>query len=462
MIRDQVPTTAPPRHAGLLTALVLAVAGYQINATMLAPALPDVIERLHTTSGPAGLAQTLFFLFAAIGQVIIARLSDYLGRRRMLLVTLAVLLVGEAVCVLAPTIEVFIVGRMLQGISAAAFTLAYLILNENLPPQRFGRSLGIVTAVNGGIAGVDAIIGGTVADTVGFRGIFLISLAVTVVGTAAVLWAVPASPGSGTGSMDWKGAALLGLGLTGVLLALNEGGSWGWTAAPTLALLLGGLAALALFAVVARGNPDAIIDLSALASRRVWPLLLTTICTLSGVFGMLNFTIPLLTQTPGEGYGLSATTSALLFLTPASALGVLAAPLAGHFGPRFGWHRSVLVGCAGTAAAFVPLVLFPQSQWIAFAALAVLGITYTGYSLTALTGLAVQNAPADKPGSLPGLNGACFGIGASLGIAVASSAVTAVSGGAPTAGAFHAALWTSAAFVAAALLTSLLITTTRR
>ncbi|GAA2342006.1 MFS transporter [Saccharopolyspora halophila] len=459
-VGDPSPASAPPvRSTALLTALVLAVAGYQINATMLAPALPNVIDSLETTSGAGGLAQTLFFLFSAIGQVTLARLSDHVGRRRMLQVTLVIALVGELICVLAPNIELFIIGRSLQGVSAATFTLAYLTLHESLSPQKFGRSLGIITAVNGGIAGVDTIIGGSVADSVGFRGIFLITALITVIALVAVQFWVPAG-GTSAGRMDWTGAALLGVGLTGILLALNEGSSWGWSSVPTLALLVGGVLALALFAVAQRRDRNAIIDTSVLASRAGWPLLLTTIFTLAGVFGMLNFTIPLLTQNSGAGYGLSATMSALLYLTPASALGVIAAPLVGHFGPRIGWHRSVLIGAVGTAAALVPLVLAPQSPAITFVALAALGITYTGYMLTALTGLAVALAPEDKPGSLPGLNGACFGIGASLGIAVAASAVTAASGGGPpTASAFHAALWTAGGFVALALVTALLIKT---
>lgn len=457
-VHDRSTAAAPPvRHGALLTALVLAVAGYQINATMLAPALPDVIERLGTTNALGGLSQTLFFLFAAIGQVTLARLSDHLGRRRILLLTLGVLIVGEIVCVLAPNIEVFILGRLLQGTSAAAFTLANLILHEVFSPRQFGRALGVITAVNGGIAGVDTIIGGSVADTVGFRGIFLITLALTIVALGMVHFAVPETGKTG-GRMDWKGASLLGIGLTGVLLALNEGGTWGWTAPATLVLLLGGLLALALFGFVARRSDNAIIDTSTLASRRVWPLLLSTTFTLAGVFGMLNFTMPLLTQDSGAGYGMSATTSALLFLAPASALGLLAGPIAGHFGPRIGWRRSVLIGSTGTLLAFIPLVLFVESPWIVGGALAVLGMTYTGYSLTALNGLSVENAPADKPGSLPGLNGACFGIGASLGIAVAASLVSAITQGGPTTpAAFQAALWSSAGFVALALVSSLLI-----
>ncbi|WP_026152406.1 MFS transporter [Actinopolyspora halophila] len=458
-LRDPSPSTvSSARHAGLLSALVLAVAGYQINATMLAPALPDVIERLDTTSGSAGLAQTLFFLFAAIGQVTIARLSDHVGRQRMLLATLGALIAGEAVCALAPNIGIFVIGRMLQGVSSGTFSLAYLILHESLPPRRFGRALGIVTAVNGGIAGIDAVLGGMVADTVGFRGIFLASLVLTAGATAAVFVWVPSTGVPSTGKMDWKGALLLGLGLTGILLALNEGSDWGWGSPGTLVLLLGGLSALALFFRAEGKTRGALIDTATLTSRRVWPLLLTTVFTLAGVFGMLNFTIPLLTQSPEGGYEVSATLSALLFLTPASALGIVAAPIAGHFAPRIGWRRSVLIGLLGTVVAFLPLVLAPRVPWVLFTALATLGITYTGYSLTALTGLAVESAPPDKPGSLPGINGACFGIGSSLGIAAVSSVVTGVTtDGAPTFDALHTALWVSAGFVLLALVTALLI-----
>ncbi|MEU6705509.1 hypothetical protein [Streptomyces wuyuanensis] len=66
--------------------MVLAVLGYQVNATMPSPALPDVIERLGTTTAAAGLSQTLSFLMAAIGQVTLARLSDRRGALALLAV----------------------------------------------------------------------------------------------------------------------------------------------------------------------------------------------------------------------------------------------------------------------------------------------------------------------------------------------------------------------------------------
>lgn len=248
----------------------MAVLGYQINATMLSPALPDVIERLGTTTGAAGLSQTLFFLMAAIGQVTLARLSDQRGRKPMMLVCASVLIAGNLLCVFAPNIEVFIAGRVLQGVSAAMFTLAFLTLNQMLTPAGFGKAAGIITAVNGGLAGVDAVAGGQIADTIGFRGIFVCSTVIAVLGLLGIRRHVPdLPPTTDPGArFDARGITALALGLTGVLVGLAQGATWGWTSPLTLGFLLGGLAALGFFVVSQRTAPNPVIDLDVLASRR--------------------------------------------------------------------------------------------------------------------------------------------------------------------------------------------------
>ncbi|KUH40493.1 MFS transporter [Streptomyces kanasensis] len=444
----------------MLLAMVLAVLGYQINATMLSPALPDVIERLGTTTAAAGLSQTLFFLMAAIGQVTLARLSDQRGRKPMMLVCAAVLIVGNVLCVVAPNIEVFIAGRILQGVSAAMFTLAFLTLNQLLTPAGFGKAAGIITAVNGGLAGVDAIAGGQIADTIGFRGIFVCSTLIAVAGLIGVRRYVPdVPPTTEPGArFDARGITALALGLTGILVGLAQGAAWGWTSALTLAFLIGGLASLAFFVLSQKTAPNPVIDLDVLASRRAWPLLLTTICTLGGAFGAIALTIPLFSQDARVGLGLTAVTSAILFLTPIQLIGVVSAPLTGRLGPRIGWRKIVVTGAVANFAIFLVATLFLHNEWILVAALAALGVTYGGFMLTGLNGLAVTTAPADKPGSLSGLNGACFGIGASLGIALASAMITAGSdaGGVTEAG-YQNAMYTALALLAVGVVTSLLI-----
>ncbi|MFJ3582623.1 MFS transporter [Streptomyces sp. NPDC090127] len=443
----------------MLLAMVLAVLGYQINATMLSPALPDVIERLGTTTAAAGLSQTLFFLMAAIGQVTLARLSDQRGRKPMMIVCAVVLIVGNLLCVVAPNIEIFIAGRILQGISAAMFTLAFLTLNQLLTPAGFGKAAGVITAVNGGLAGVDAIAGGQIADTIGFRGIFVCSTVIAVAGLIGVRKYVPDVPPTATdGRFDSRGIAALALGLTGILVGLAQGAAWGWTSVLTLGFLLGGLASLVFFVVSQKSAANPVIDLDVLASRRAWPLLLTTVCTLGGAFGAIALTIPLFSQDARVGLGLTAVAAAVLFLTPIQLIGVVSAPLTGRLGPRIGWRKIVVTGAIANFAIFLLATFFLHNEWILVAALAALGITYGGFMLTGLNGLAVTTAPKDKPGSLSGLNGACFGIGASLGIALASAMITAGSDAAgPTEAGYQHAMYAALALLGVGVLTALLI-----
>lgn len=475
--RERARTAPPATPRFMLPALVLAVLGYQINATMVSPALPDIADRLETTSGLVGLSQTLFFLFAAVGQVTLARLSDYRGRKPIMMLCGALLIVGNLACAFAPDITVYIAGRMAQGVSAATFSLAFLTLNDVLTPAKFGRAIGIISATNGGFAGVDAIAGGWLTDTVGFRSIFVGGLVLSLVGTFAVARSVPAVPPKAVGRMDWLGATLLGLGLTGLLVGLAQGSGWGWTSPATLGSVLGGLAALTAFVLVQRGratgsagangdgNGDgavvdttAVIDIRLLASRRAWPLLLTVTLTLAGAFGALALTVPLFTQDSHAGYDLSATLSALLYATPAAAIGIVGAPLAGYLGPRIGWRRIALIGSAGSLLAFAVAVAFMNNPWVLSAALAVLGLTYNGISITALNGLAVTSAPKDQQGALTGLTGACFGIGASIGTALASGLITAATtGGATGADIYAGALYASLALLVLAMAAALAI-----
>ena len=444
----------------MLLAMVLAVLGYQINATMLSPALPDVIERLGTTTAAAGLSQTLFFLMAAIGQVTIARLSDQRGRKPMMIVCAIVLIFGNLLCVFAPNIEIFIAGRILQGISAAMFTLAFLTLNQLLTPAGFGKAAGIITAVNGGLAGVDAIAGGQIADTIGFRGIFVCSTLIAVAGLIGVRKYVPDTAPTTTADarFDSRGIAALALGLTGILVGLAQGTAWGWTSPLTVGFLLGGLASLIFFVVSQKSAPNPVIDIEVLASRRAWPLLLTTVCTLGGAFGAIALTIPLFSQDARVGLGLSAVTAAVLFLTPIQLIGVISAPLTGRLGPKIGWRRIVVTGAVANFAIFLLATLFLSNEWILIASLAALGVTYGGFMLTGLNGLAVTTAPKDKPGSLSGLNGACFGIGASLGIALASAMITAGSdAGGPTQAGYQHAMYTALALLGTGVVTAFLI-----
>lgn len=451
---DASPEQKAPRASILITTLLLGVLSFQLNASMVTPALPQIGADFDADSAAVAQVQSMFFLAGAISGPIMGRWSDFLGRRKALLLVLGVMAVGTLLCLFAPTLPLLIVGRFLQGVSSAIFALAYIVLRENLDARMFGTSVGILAAVNGGVAGFDGYVGGLMTEAFGFRSIFLVVLGLTAVASLCIVAVVPAGrpASSSDGRMDWWGAAFLSVFLVSLSYFVTTGSASGWGSVRTVLLGVATVVAFVCFYVLEKRRKSPLIAVHHLRSRNVWTVIATTVLTLTGIFAIMNFTVVLLSQDPANGFGFSASISALLFLTPAALIGVFAAPLAGWLTSRTGWIKTLRIGTAMSLACAIAAALFVDNQWAVLTAVAALGIFYNGFFLTAINGLSVLLSPKDAPGSLPGLNGASFGTGASLGVAL-----VAPFAGLATQGGYAVALWISVAVTAAAFLVSLLV-----
>lgn len=101
-----------PRATVLIVTLLLGVLSFQLNASMVTPALPRIGADFDADAAAVGQVQSMFFLAGAIAGPIMGRWSDFLGRRRALLLVLAVMAAGTVLCLLAPTLPVLIIGRL--------------------------------------------------------------------------------------------------------------------------------------------------------------------------------------------------------------------------------------------------------------------------------------------------------------------------------------------------------------
>ncbi|MEV6308054.1 MFS transporter [Streptomyces sp. NPDC051840] len=454
----RVPGRSTPATAWLVTALLLAVGSYQLNNTMIAPANPQIIESLHTDTATVGLAQTLFAMIGAVSAIVVTRISDWTGRRKALLFSLCVLVVGNVIVALAPGVGVYLAGRALSGMCGAVFAFAFLILHDLLDLRTFSKALAVIAAVKAGLGGAEAVVSGTIVDAFGYRAVFWCMVAFTTAAVICVYFVVPEIATTEKRRLDWQGCLTIALGLTGLSLTLSQGGKWGWTDPVTLVCLTVAVVFLAAFPFVEKRVREPLIRTSELGSRRAWPLLLTNILTLSGAGAATLFVLPLLAQNAGGGFGMSATTAALLYTMPVSVVGFAFAPFAGSLAPRIGWRVILITGLVVTVAGLATLAAFSDSPQVAFAMTLVLGACYTGLVLTALDGLGVLLSSREAPGALTGFNTAAFGIGASLGIAVSSGIITQLQvGGAPTHHGYATALWTCTGLAALGLLVSFLI-----
>ncbi|QTH59280.1 MFS transporter [Corynebacterium hindlerae] len=437
----------------LLATLVLAVLAFQLNASMVTPALPHIARVFEVGDGTVGQVSSIFFLAGAVAGVILTRWSDFIGRKRTLMIVLTILAIGTLVCIFAVNFPMLLVGRFLQGTSGAIFQLVYMILREATNEATFASVIGVITAINGGVAGIDAWVGGWLTEQFGFRSLFIVILCAIVAAIVAAQLVVKERPlEEVTGTMDWAGGAVMAVALILITYYFNFAGTDGWFAPIPRLLLAGTVAAFVVFYFIEKRSSSPMFSIDLLKSRTTWPLIATTLLCLASVFAVINFIVTILAQNFNVGFGLSADVAALLYLTPPALIGLVAAPVSGYLSGKIGWFVVLRGGIILSMVAILVIALFSSNQWIVFAMICILGATYNGMILTTINGLGVVLASSEAPGALPAFNGAAFGIGASLGIGIVAPYV-----GLGTSLGFTAALYIALGIAGLALVCSLIL-----
>jgi EmrB/QacA subfamily drug resistance transporter len=196
------------------------------------------------------------------------RLADIWGRKRIVVLGLAVLVISAVLCALAPTVETLITCRVLQGIGGG-LVLANVMaeITAVFPTHERRKAMAVNSSVFALAQVTGLVLGGLLIDQFGWRSLFLIVLAVSLLGL--ILSLVILKPGprtTGRASLDWTGA-ILAVGAVGAPFLFLEQLSEDFLNPTSLALLAGGVTVLGLFVPVERRAPRPLLDLSLFRSR---------------------------------------------------------------------------------------------------------------------------------------------------------------------------------------------------
>ena len=447
--------------AAVMTALLVACFAFQLNASMLSPALRVMAKELKTTDDVIGLTQTVFFTAAALFSLFLPRLGDMIGRRKLLTGMMALTAVGCVLSALAGmtgSVALLFVGRVIQGVAGPTVPVCLIMLRVAVPdPKRYGTLLGVITAVNGGIAGVDALAGGWLAQNFGFGSVFWTMAVIAALAAVAVAFLTDESLVPGDHRMDWSGTISLVVAVGALLTIFNELAKLSnanfWLVAGLF--LLAALSAVAFWIQEDRTSQPLVATVY-LKSRSTWALLLTTTLTMTGVFAVMNGLVPGLAQDTDYGPGLSPDVVSFWTLTPYAIAGLLMGPVSGTLAGRFGYRKVLRVGLLGTVIGLgAILAISPSATPVLLLAVNVfVGITYAGMSNIMLNGLGVVLSPSDNPGYLPGLNAGAFNLGAGISFAILPAVSVALGNGL---GGFQGAVITGLVLLALAFASSLLI-----
>jgi EmrB/QacA subfamily drug resistance transporter len=414
--------TGTGTRGGLIVA-VLALGGIVVALmqTLLVPLIPQLPILLHASASNTSWAITATLLASAVATPVFGGLGDMYGKRRILVLSLALLVIGSAVCALSNSLAPMVVGRALQGAASGVIPLGISIMRDELPPKKLGSSMALMSS-SLGVGGALGLPGAAVlAQHTNWHVLFWVSAGLGAVVAVLALAIVPESPLRAGGRFDALGAIGLSAGLVCLLLAVSKGASWGWTSRTTLGLFAAAVLILLPWGWWELRTPHPLVDLRTTARRQV---LLTNIASIMVGFGMfvMMLVLPQLLEMPkATGYGLGQSLLvAGLCLAPGGLMMMIMAPVAARLSAAAGPKVSLMLGAIVIAAGYGLGLAFMGAVWqtIVFSCVITAGI---GIAYAAMPALIMSSVPASETGSANGLNALMRYLGTSI-----SSAVIAV------------------------------------
>jgi EmrB/QacA subfamily drug resistance transporter len=420
-------TAAPARahYRATFGVLATAVAAYALLQSLVIPVLPTIQAGLHTSQNTVTWVLTAYLLSASIFTPIMGRLGDMWGKERLLVAALVALAAGSLLSALAGSVEVMLVGRVIQGIGGGVLPLAFGIIRDEFPKEKVAGAVGVIAALAAAGGGFGIVLAGPIVRALNYHWLFWIPMIMLVIAGIAAKLVVPKSPVRVTGRVSWGTAVLLSAWLVALLVPISEAPTWGWGSGRVVGLLVLAVALAVAWIVVETRSSHPLIDMQMMRIPVVWTANLVALLFGVGMYATFAF-LPEFLQTPtsvGYGFGVSITRSGLILL-PLSLTMFAFGVASGRLTLRFGGKVVLVAGSAISVVPFVMLVVAHNHEWQILLAMAVMGVGF-GLAFSAMSNLIVEGVPAGQTGVASGMNANIRTIGGSIGAAVMSSIVTA-------------------------------------
>lgn len=410
-----------------LVATILGSTIVFLDATVVNVALPDLSRDLGASLADQQWVVEAYLLALVSLLLVGGSLGDQFGRRRMFTAGLVGFGVTSVVCALAPSVEVLIAGRALQGLAGALLVPGSLaILAATFEGAERGKAIGTWTAWSGIATVIGPAGGGALVEALSWRAIFWINVPLIVVTLVVARAAVSESSDPEAGrEIDWLGITLSAGGLAGPVFALIEQPTHGWGDPLVLLPLLGGVVLFALFVFWQTRAPNPLVDLSLFRIRNFAVTNVETLVVYAGLIGAFFFITLFLQQTAGYSpleAGLATTPISLLLFVLSPRFGKLSTGT----GPRLPMSLGPIVAGCGL------LLLTGVGSDPGYVTEILPGVIFLGLGLSAtvapLTATALDSVAERRAGVASGINNGISRVAGLLAIAILGALVSGAFG----------------------------------
>lgn len=438
----------------MIIGIVFGVITFWLFAQSMVNVIPSVQSDLDISLGTLNIAISLTALFSGIFVVAAGGLADKVGRKKMTYLGLWLSVIGSLCLVFAQGAVLLIIGRVIQGLSAACIMPATIaLMKAYFKGAERQRALSYWSIGSWGGSGVCSLAGGAIATYMGWKWIFIFSIIFAVL-AMILIKETPESKGAQTEShrFDFAGLALFIITMLALNIVITQGQDIGWTSPVILGLIAVTVIGAILFFRVETRKKHSFIDFSLFQNKPYSGATISNFLlnAVAGTLVVANTYIQV-------GRGFTSFQSGLL------SLGYLVAVLVmirvgEKLLQRTGARMPMIVGSLITAIGIgmMAFTFLPGTAYtiVVFIGFAIFGIGLGIYA-TPSTDTAVSNAPSEKIGEASGIYKMASSLGSSIGVALSTTVYSAITAVGNIEMAASAGILTNVAFAILALLSVL-------
>jgi len=394
-----------------------------LDASVVNVALPSI--RADLGGGLAGQQWVSNAYLLTLGSLILVAgsLGDLYGERRIFSIGVGGFGAVSLLCALAPSIEVLIAGRALQGVFGALLTPSALaVIVSTFAPDERGAAIGSWTAWSGISFLIGPLVGGWLVDAASWRWIFAINVPFVILTLALVMAAVPKAGPRRQVKLDWWGAVLTVFGLAGPVLALIRQPEVGWGSPQVWVPFVGGVVLLGVFVWHESRTAEPMVPLELFRRRNFTIANLQTFCMYGGL-GAVGFFLTLFLQQVAGYEALEAGLAQMPATLMMFFLSRRAGALADRYGPRLFMGIGPLISATGIALmARLGADFNYWTELLPAQLLFALGLVAT---VTPLTATVLADADEHNAGIASGINNAIARVASLVAVAALGAVVAA-------------------------------------
>src|SRR6266545_4227907 len=433
-----------------------------LDNLVVTTALPVIREDLHASLSGLEWTVNAYTLTFAVLLLTGAALGDRFGRRRLFAIGLAIFTLASAAAALAPSLEVLVAARAVQGLGGAIITpLTLTILSAAVPAEKRGVALGAWGGIGGLAVALGPLVGGAVVSGLSWHWIFWLNVPIGLVMIPLALRRLDESHGP-SGRLDLPGLGLASAGLLGIVWGLVRGNSQGWASPEIVVSLAAGIVLVISFVLWELRTEKPMLPMRFFRNRT---FALTNVASLLMFFGMFG-SIFLLAQFFQTVQGYSPFGSGLRIL-PWTAMPIFVAPIAGALSDRIGGRPLMALGLSLQAIGlgWMAAIGSPTTPYADFVAPFVISGMGMALFFAPVANVVLSSVRPEAEGQASDANHAIRELGGVFGVAVLAS-IFAHYGGYRTAETFSdgldVAVYVGAAIVALGALAAFMIPWRRR